>query len=143
MTRRIRLLNFLKPDLRSSLAYATVSLVLVIGIETVLALRHPFLSRLCELIAVFCVFYFRAWCMRRYLARVDEYQARTYVREKRIDDASKSLESVLNYCTHNYDTEHEQCRAYAKKQLKIIRHVLGHGPDPVPIPGYLYAMAGD
>lgn len=135
MTRRSRLLHFLKLDFHASLAFATVSFLLTFAIYA-LALhqmpKHP-LMQLYSLVVVFVMFYIRAWFLRRRLARVDAYQAHTYLQNLRMSQAVAELDAVLDCCSHNYDSEHEQCRAFARKQLKTIKHCLSQGPDPVLI----------
>jgi hypothetical protein len=84
---------------------------------------------------VFVLFYIRCWILRDKLARIDSYQAHTYLQNMRMREAVESLEKQLAGCEHNFDAEHEQCIAFSRLQLRLIKHTLGHGPDPVLIHG--------
>lgn len=94
-----------------------------------------YLGDLVAALLTVCIMWLWSWSIRAKLAKIDAYQSASYYQNLRIATSLQTLSSIFDNCRHNYDSEHEQCRAACRMQIASIKSALGQGPRPDIIHG--------
>jgi hypothetical protein len=83
----------------------------------------------CSIVSL--LFLLRAWFLHNKLTRADEFMAHLYHAKWKILSTVENMECITKKCQHNHDRGHNLCEAALRKEIRTIRSIIGHGPNPV------------